>query len=49
MKELNAESDIPAELRAAFYNMVKEGIKGRIALDSDYKKGSGKFNNLDKV
>jgi hypothetical protein len=49
MKELNAETDVPAELRAAFYDMVKEGIKGRIASDTDYKKGTGKYNSLDKV
>jgi hypothetical protein len=49
MKEINPESDIPAELRAAFYNMIKEGVKGRLSNDSDYKKGTGKYDSLDRV
>ena len=49
MKQVDADNDIPAELRAAFYNMLKEGIKGRVAHDSDYKRNSGKYDHLDRV
>ena len=42
MKKINAEADIPEPLKKAFFNMVKAGIKSRLANDSDFAKLNAK-------
>ena len=37
MKKIDAEADIPAPLKEAYFNMIKAGIKSRLANDNDYK------------
>lgn len=51
MKSVNAESDIPESLRQAYFDLLKAGLKSRLAADDDYKqiKGSGKTPFLDKI
>jgi len=50
MKKVDAD-EIPAELRAAYFDMLKAGVKARLASDRDYMKlkGTGKLEHLDKL
>jgi len=45
MKKIKAEDDIPEPLKKAFFNMVKAGIKSRLACDNDYKELREKSGN----
>ena len=51
MKQINAETDIPDDLKKAYFKMVKAGIKSRLANDNDYKqlmaKQSDRFPHLN--
>ena len=51
LKKVGAETDIPAELQKAYYDMLKAGIKARLCSDKDYQtlKGTGRFEHLDKL
>ena len=51
LKKVDANVDIPAELQKAYYDMMKAGIKARLASDKDYQKlkGTNKFQSLDKL
>ena len=51
LKKVDAKVDIPPELHKAYYEMVKAGIKARLASDKDYQKlkGTGRFLSLDKL
>ena len=37
MKKIDAETDIPEPLKKAYFEMVRAGIKSRLANDNDYK------------
>lgn len=37
MKKINAEEDIPESLHQAYFQMIKAGIKSRLANDNDFK------------
>ena len=51
MKKIDAEADIPAPLKEAYFNMIKAGIKSRLANDNDYKqikmKNPNRFEHLN--
>lgn len=51
MKNIDAETGIPEALRQAYFDLVKAGVKTRLASDDDYKriKGSGKTAYLDQL
>ena len=51
MKKIDAVTDIPDALRAAYFEMQRCAVKARISQDGDYKKlkGSGLFEHLDKL
>ena len=53
MKLIDAESDIPEALKKAYFQMVKAGVKSRLANDNDYKelkkKQPGRFPNLGQI
>ena len=48
MKKIEPE-EIPVELRQAYFDMLKAGIKARLVDDKDYAKlkGTGRFEHLD--
>jgi hypothetical protein len=49
MKKVKADTDLPAELRKAYFDMLVAGVKSRLASDQDYKslKNTGKTKFLD--
>ena len=51
MKKIDASSDIPEELVEMYFDMVRQGMKARLAADGDYQavKGSGRYSNLDQL
>ena len=51
LKKVDAKVDIPPELKKAYFDMMKAGIKARLASDKDYQKlkGSDRFQSLDKL
>ena len=51
LKKVNAETDIPAELQKAYYDMLQAGIKARLCSDKDYQKlkGTKRFEYLDQL
>ena len=51
MKKINAEVDIPESLRNAYFELLKAGVKSRLAVDEDYKviKGTTRTPFLDKL
>ena len=51
LKKYDPETDIPHELAAQYFELVKAGIKARLANDNDFKalKGTGKLEYLEKL
>lgn len=49
MKKISAETDLPEELRKAYFDLLIAGVKSRLASDADYKslKGTGRTKYLD--
>lgn len=37
MRKIDADADIPEPLKQAYFDMVRAGIKSRLANDNDYK------------
>ena len=50
-KKVDAETDIPEELKQAYIEMMRAGVKARLIDDADYKKlkGTGRYDYLDQL
>ena len=51
MKKIDAETGIPESLRNAYFELLKQGVKSRLAADEDYKriKGTDRTGFLDRL